>query len=144
MELKKDHFPIHVEQALQWGEMDAFNHINNTVYFKFFENIRIKFMNESGIMSSIDEVEDDHIGPILAHTEASFRIPLTFPDTIRTYLRVSSIGNTSFTVDHIIWSKRLDKIACTGKSVTVLINYQTQKKVALPEWMRRKLESYSN
>ena len=56
-------YPTIIAQAIQWGEMDAANHINNTVYFRYFESARIEFFNQMGFM---DFTGDDGIGPILA------------------------------------------------------------------------------
>ena len=133
-------FPLYVEQDLQWGEMDAFQHINNTVYFVFFENARIKFMGESGLMELMTK---EKIGPILARTDANFKIPLTYPDTVRTYIRVKSIGNTSFVFEIVIWCKKHDAIACTGEAVIVMLDYNTNQKVTISDEIRQQLESHT-
>ena len=140
MEQSIGNFPIHVEQDLQWGEMDAFDHINNTVYFVFFENARIKFMAETGLMTTMSNTG---IGPILARTDANFKIPLTYPDVVRTYIRVKSIGNSSFTLELVVWSKNFDALACTGEAVIVMINYKTGEKVQISEDMRETLNRFT-
>ena len=107
-------YPTFVEQNIQWGEMDAFQHVNNSVYFKYFENARIKFMEK---LDMHNVVEGEKIGPILAKVEANFRIPLTYPGTIKTYFRVKSIGNTSFVVEHVVWSVDHNAVACIGDGI---------------------------
>jgi len=139
MTILKDKYPLFVEQAIQWGEMDAFNHVNNSVYFKYFENARIKFMAECGVM---EMMKREKVGPILARIEGNFKLPLTYPDTIRTYIRVKSIGHTSFVVEHAAWSRKHDEIACIGEGVLVVLDYKTNEKIAISEQMRANLERY--
>jgi acyl-CoA thioester hydrolase len=139
MSINLNQYPVYFEQKVQWGEMDAFQHVNNTVYFKYFENVRIKFMEEAGIMKSM---KLHNAGPILAKIEANFKIPLVFTDTIKTYLSVKSIGNSSFVVEHIVWSEQHQKIACSGEGVVVMLDYATQTTVKLSDEMRAILGKY--
>ncbi len=139
MEINIDQYPIYFEQQVQWGEMDAFQHVNNSVYFKYFENARIKFMENIDILNIM---EGDRIGPILAKVEANFRIPLTYPGTIRTYFRVKSIGNTSFVVEHLVWSMDHKAVACVGDGICVMMDYSTNQKVLIPDHLRTLLTKY--
>ncbi|MCP4123437.1 MAG: acyl-CoA thioesterase [Bacteroidetes bacterium] len=131
-------YPISIPLNVQWGEMDAFNHVNNTVYFKYFEIARINFMENSGMLALM---EAEKVGPILAHIEASFRIPLSYPDTIKACARVKSIGNTSFVIEHMVWSKNHNAVACIGDGVVVMLDYKTGEKVKISDVLRNKLES---
>lgn len=134
-----DKFPVSVEQQVQWGEMDAFNHVNHTIYLRYFEAARIKFLEESGIM---ELMEKEHIGPILGRIDANYRIPLTFPDTIKTHVCIKSIGNTSFVVQHVVWSEAHQAVACYGDGLTVLIDYDTQQKSPISPDLREIMERY--
>lgn len=137
--LHPDFYPVKVAQDVRWGEMDAFNHVNNTVYFKYFETARIRFMEESGML---DLMEREKVGPILGHIEASFRIPLTYPDRLILCARVQSVGNSSLVVGHMVWSEQHGKPACYGDGVVVMLDYKTQRKVTIPDAWRKILENY--
>ena len=139
MHIDLSEYPIFIEQQVQWGEMDAFQHVNNTVYFKYFENIRIKFMEEAGML---EVMKQKNIGPILAKIEANFKLPVTYPDTLKIYLRVKSIGNSSFVVEHLVWSNKLNKIACIGDGVVVMIDYNTQSTIKIDDELKGLLEKY--
>ena len=76
----KGKYPVELTQDLVWGDMDAFQHINNAVYFRYFEDIRISYFERIKV---IDHMNKTQIGPILASTKCDFRAPLTFPDTIQ-------------------------------------------------------------
>lgn len=72
-------FPVQVKLPVQWGEMDAFGHVNNTIYFKYFETARLAYFNQVGVM---EDMQKNNLGPILAETQARFKRPLKFPDQI--------------------------------------------------------------
>src|SRR5437764_8941311 len=90
-------FPVIVEQAVVWGDMDAYAHVNNVVYFRYFENARLEYFRRLGWM----EVEEETgVGPILAATQARFRKALSYPDQILIAARVTSVGSDRFTLEH--------------------------------------------
>ena len=53
-QLKKD-YPVILSQDIIWGDMDAFGHINNTVYFRYFENVRIEYFNRIGVLEQKEQ-----------------------------------------------------------------------------------------
>src|SRR6266550_1487937 len=94
-------FPVIIEQDVVWGEMDAYQHVNNVVYFRYFENARLAYVERL----RWPEFEDaTGIGPILAATQARFRRALTYPDTIAIGSRVPTIGADRFQIEHLIVS----------------------------------------
>ena len=94
-------FPIVIEQVVVWGDMDAYRHVNNVVYFRYFENARLEYFRR---LDWMHYERDTGIGPILATTSAKFRKPLTYPDTIRIGARAVAIGADRFTLEHLIVS----------------------------------------
>src|SRR5437762_14100934 len=90
-------FPVIVEQAVLCGEMDSYRHVNNVVYFRYFESARLEYFRRLGWFEYERETK---IGPILAATHARFRRPLTYPDTISVGARVVEVGEDRFTLDH--------------------------------------------
>ena len=65
-------YPIVVEISVAWGDMDAFQHVNNTAYFRYFENARIVYFDKIGI---IDMLRQTGIGPILGSTSCTYKLP---------------------------------------------------------------------
>ena len=68
-----------MKQDLVWGDMDAFQHLNNVAYFRLFESVRIAYFNELGILETMGL---KNLGPILHSTDCRYRIPLTYPDAL--------------------------------------------------------------
>src|SRR5438132_318030 len=86
-------FPVVIQQAVVWGDMDSYRHVNNTVYFRYFENVRLEYFRQMGWFEYEDRTG---IGPILAATQARFRKALSYPDTISVGARVTERGEDRF------------------------------------------------
>src|SRR5690606_27481110 len=71
-------FPIVVPNPVAWADMDVFRHVNNAVFFRYFENARIRYLEAIGFG---DDDRHSGLGPILHSTNARFRRPLRYPDT---------------------------------------------------------------
>ena len=125
--LQPTDFPVQVTLTVQWGEMDSFQHVNNIMYFRYFETSRIEYVRQMGIL------DNPTIGPILAKTNCTFIFPLTFPDEIVCTSRVIETLEDRFVMEYAIFSQRRQRIAAKGQGVIVPFNYVDQCKVSLPE-----------
>jgi acyl-CoA thioester hydrolase len=125
-------YALTIEQDVIWGDMDAFEHVNNTVYFRYFEDIRIQFFEKTGVMKHMDAT---NVGPILASTGCQFRAPLAFPDKISIGTRISELPNNGekrFTMEYAVYSESQDCIACKGDGLVVFYDYQANKSCEIP------------
>jgi acyl-CoA thioester hydrolase len=129
-------FPVIVEIPVAWGEMDAFQHVNNIVYFRYLESARIAYFDKLQLMEYLDRTG---VGPILASTRCRFKVPLTYPDKVSVGIRVSEIEQDRFTMDHVVFSHRLRKVAAEGQALIVCYNYREHKKTPIPEEWRQKI-----
>src|SRR6516165_7879634 len=94
-------FPVIVEQAVVWGEMDSYRHVNNVVYFRYFENARLEYFRR---LDWFQFERATGVGPILAATQARFRKPLTYPDTVSVATRIATLAEDRFILDVIVVS----------------------------------------
>ena len=136
-ELLQD-FPVTIRIPVAWGEMDAFQHVNNVVYFRYFESARIAYFDAIGIMNVM---ETTGVGPILAETRCRYRIPLTFPDTVTVGVRVSALAPQGFTMQYAVTSHRHGKLAAEGEGRIVTIDYTGGGKADLPGVVRERILS---
>lgn len=130
-------YPVVVRQAVVWGEMDAYQHVNNVVYFRYFENARLEYFRRLGWF---DFEEETGIGPILAATQARFRKPLTYPDTVFITARAGEIAEDRFTMEHLVVSHRLEAVTTEGQGTIVAYDYRENKKARVPEELRRRIQ----
>ena len=129
-----DGYPVVIEIPIAWGEMDAFQHVNNVVYFRYFESARIAYF---GRLKMMDIMNRTGIGPILAATSCRFKTPLTYPDTVLIGAKVAVIEADRFIMDHCVVSKKHQKIAAEGDAVIVAFNYRENKKTVMPEELKQ-------
>ena len=134
MEHLLEAYPVIINIPVAWGEMDALRHVNNVVYFRYFENARIAYFEK---LKFWDFMHETGIGPILAATKCKFIVPLTFPDSVMVGTRTSEIKEDRFTMEYCLVSHRLQKIAARGEAVLVTYNYRELKKAPVPEVLRR-------
>ena len=126
--------PVVIEIPVAWGEMDALRHVNNIVFFRYFESARIAYFERLGWWEFMDQTG---IGPILASIQCKFKMPLTYPDTISVGTRVSRIEEDRFVMHYQALSHKSRRIAADGESVTVSYDYRENKKSLLPEELKQ-------
>jgi len=124
-----EYYPVTVEVAVAWGDMDVFGYVNNTVFFHFFETVRIAYFEAMGYNAHLVETG---CGPILAHTDCRFKRPLTFPDQLTLGARVTSIEENRFMMEFGIWSEQHSAIAGEGPASVVSFDYNQNAKCPLP------------
>ena len=144
--MEKKLWPVQTTIPIQWGEMDAFNHVNNVVYIRWCETARIELFRQiwgdKGInMKEI--LEGNGVGPILANFNVNYKIPISYPDNVIIQTRVAQIGNTSFNVEHQVFTEKMgNSVVATASSVVVMLNYKTGEKFNLNSSMKLKLEQF--
>jgi acyl-CoA thioester hydrolase len=129
-------YPVVIEIPVAWGEMDSLGHVNNIIYFRYFESVRMAYFDALGFW---DYMEETGIGPILASTQCKFRIPLTYPDTISAGARIAKVENDRFLMEYIVFSHQHRRVAAEGEGLIVSYNYREKKKAALPEEIRERI-----
>jgi acyl-CoA thioester hydrolase len=129
-------FPLVIGIPVQWGDQDAFGHVNNTVYLRWCESVRIEYLRRIGLWL----IGDDGVGPILASISCDYRRALTYPDTVYVGVRVERIGNSSFRMDHVVVSEAQKVVAAEVRSTVVVVDYQRNKSVPVPEPVRAAIE----
>jgi len=133
--LLKD-YPVVVEFPVAWGEMDAMGHVNNVVYFRYFESARIAYFEKMNLLGYMTETG---IGPILGEISCKFKIPLSYPDRVLIGAKVVRIEEDRFIMNHLVVSIKHQKVAAEGESVLVTYNYREGKKVTVPEVVKQSI-----
>jgi len=129
-------FPVVVELPVVWGEMDSYRHVNNAIYFRYFESARLEYFRRLGWF---EYEKETGIGPILAATSARFRRPLTYPDTIWVAVRVPVVEEDRFSMEYRLASRKLAAVAAEGTGAIVTYHYARGAKVPVPEELRRRI-----
>ncbi len=121
--------PIVTEIPVAWGEMDALQHVNNVVYFRYFETARIDFFNR---LFPLNALYKSGVGPVISENQARYKRPVTFPDTLLVSVSISDIQSDRFTMHYQAFSKQQQAVTTLGTSVAVMFNFKTGQKAELP------------
>jgi acyl-CoA thioester hydrolase len=128
--LKKAVFTM--TMPIRWGDMDAMGHVNNTVYFRYLEIVRIEWMRSIGC-----EPDPRGEGPVIVNAFCNFHKQLEFPGEVLATLFVSDPGRSSFeswcTLTRV---DDPDTLYASGGATTVWVNFPQQKSSPLPPRMR--------
>ena len=134
-------YPVVIEIPIAWGEMDSFQHVNNIVYFRYFESIRMAYFGKLDVWTFMEETG---IGPILSSTKCRFRIPLTYPDIISGGGRVTRLEADRYVMEYKLISHEHRKVAAEGEGLIVSYDYREKRKAPLPEELKRRIQSLEN
>ena len=118
---------------VQWGDQDAFGHVNNVIYFRWFESARIDLLN---VFESSVTMSGSGLGPILASIQCDYRRQLHFPDTVSIGSRITRVGRSSADIGHAIVSQRHGHVVAEGSSVIVIYDYSAKRVTRIPDDLR--------
>ncbi len=122
-------YTVHLTMPVQWGEMDAYGHVNNTVFFRYFESTRMAYLEACGLTASMDR---DRVGAILHSTSCRFRLPLVWPDQVYLGGRAASLEEDRFLMEYAIVSAGQNAVAGEGSGLIVCYDYAAGRKCAVP------------
>jgi acyl-CoA thioester hydrolase len=131
--------PLVVALPVQWGDQDAFGHVNNTVYFRWMESARIEYFGAAGLH---ELMTSQGVGPILASIKCDYRRQLKYPDSLLVSARVTGIGRTSIRMSHKLYSNSQKAVAAEGESVIVVFDYEQQRPTPVSDQVRAKIDAF--
>jgi acyl-CoA thioester hydrolase len=120
----------------RWGDNDIYGHINNVVYYEFFDTAVNSYLIAKGVL---DIVNGKVIG-LVVETHCNYFKPIAFPDSVRAGLRVAHLGNSSVRYEVGIFRAGDDTAAAQGHFVHVYVERATGKPVPLPETLKAALK----
>ena len=130
-------YPASIRLTVQWGDQDAFGHVNNTVYFRWFESARIKYLEQIDLS---EQTADDKLGPILASVTCNYRRQVKYPDVVLIGARITRIGRSSLQMTYRVWSEAQQAVVAEGDSTIVAFDYRQNKSQPVPPELRAKIE----
>lgn len=133
-----ERWPVSIDLPVAWGEMDAFQHVNNVAYLRWFESARIAYFEATGMM---ERMKETGLGPILARAALEYRRPVTYPDRVTVGCTISSVGNTSFVMKYRVHSQSQSALVAEGDSVVVMVDYRSGQKVPVDASLREAIRS---
>ncbi len=124
-------FSIVQPQTVAWGEMDAFGHVNNASYYRYYESVRISYLQAIGALDHLDVMS-----PVVAANSCRYLVSISYPDELEVGARVVELRASGFRMEYVIFSQQQKGVVATGEAIVVMVGNQG-KKVPLPEEMRQ-------
>ncbi len=134
-----EQYPINTSINVAWGEMDALQHVNNVVYFRYFETARIDFFNQINLL---EDLQKTAVGPVISENQARYKRPVTFPDTLVVGVSISDINDDRFMMHYHVFSQTQQAITTIGSSQVVMFNFKTGQKAQLTPQLLDALKTY--
>lgn len=123
------------EIATRWMDNDMYGHINNVVYYSWFDTAVNAYLIEQ---KALDPMQSHCIGLVI-ETHCHYFAPLSFPDTVKVGVSVASIGRSSVRYEIGIFSKDAETCAAQGYFVHVYVDAQTRRPIEIPTHLRNAL-----
>ena len=129
MENWQDSYPVIITQEVHWGDMDAFQHVNNKIYFRYFEDVRLAYLQKIG---SLDYMKVHNSGPVLASTSCNFRAPVFYPDTLHIATCTKDLQAKRVAMEYVVFSEQQQKIVADGEGLMVYYDFVSGKSAEIP------------
>lgn len=121
----------------RWMDNDVYGHVNNVVYYSFFDTAVNRYLIEGGVL-------DIHDGPVIGlvvETGCRYFQPIEFPQKIRAAIGVSHIGTSSVRYEIALFGPDNEEPVAEGHFVHVYVDRETRRPTSLPEPFRQLLET---
>jgi acyl-CoA thioester hydrolase len=119
---------------IRWGDMDAYGHVNNTIYFRFMEQNRVEYLEQQGY-----KVMPEGTAPVIINASCTFLIPLTYPGVVDIKMYCGQPGRSSIPTHYEMRLQGDDTLYATGESKIVWMDVASGKSVAIPDELRAQL-----
>ena len=117
---------------VRWGDMDAYGHVNNTVYFRFLEQARCEWLEQVGVRVRPDEA----VGPVIINASCTFLIPVNYPSTVVVKMYVGEPGRSSVMTWYELFVEGDERLYAEGAAKTVWMDMGTGKSAPIPDVVR--------
>ncbi len=132
---RRDRFVFFARLATRWMDNDVYQHVNNVVYYSYFDTVINRYLIEAGGL----DIQASPVIGIAVETLCRFRKSFAFPETVDAGLRVGHLGNSSVRYEIGLFGASEDEARAEGHFVHVFVERATNKPVPIPAAMREAL-----
>jgi len=134
---RRKHYKHHLHIPTRWQDNDTYHHVNNVVYYEFFDTVINGYLIQHG---GLDYINGETVG-FAVETHCQFLKPIRFPEVIEAGLRVTKLGNSSVRYEVGIFKQREDEPAAIGYFVHVFVNRETNQPTRIDGKLREAVEA---
>ena len=133
----RDSYKVWREIGTRWADNDAYGHVNNTVYYQWFDTAVNAWLIETGLL---DIAAGDPIG-LVVETGCRYALPLTYPEPVDIGMVVDHVGKSSVRYRLGVFAKDMAEAAAEGLFVHVYVGRDSRRPAELPEAWRKAFEA---
>jgi acyl-CoA thioester hydrolase len=137
--MKIEDFKVVTTINVQWGEMDAYRHVNNVSYVRWGETARIEYFIKIGLINS--NPEKSGYAPILGFQSVKYIAPLEYPDTIQIGTRVEEILEDRIVFGSYYFSEKKNRLASIMIHEIKIIDLVKGSKLLVPNDLKEKIKA---
>lgn len=128
-------YGFHAPITTRWSDNDIYGHVNNVVYYSYFDTVANLYLIEHGL-----DIAAASIIGLVVESHCNFHAPLAYPTPLVAGLRVDRLGNRAVTYGIAIFAEADERAAAHGHFVHVFVDRASRAPVAIPEPLRTALE----
>ncbi len=140
-QMPKSDYKYFLDIQTRWNDNDIYGHINNAVYYTWFDTLVNNFLIENGLLDLAQSKAQSKIIGLVVDTGCQYFAPLSYPEIIAAGLRVSKIGTSSVRYEIGLFKAGADKPVAQGHFVHVYVDAKTRKPKAVSGEMRACLKT---
>ena len=137
----KKNFKHKYDVTVKFEEVDMLHIVNNAVYFNYFEQARIRYAKDIGVLPR-EGVFKNGTAFYMVRNEINYLKVASFEDKLRVHTRISYIKHSSFGFEHIIENLKTGNIIAEGAGVLVHVDPSTKKSIPLPDEFYKAVKKY--
>jgi acyl-CoA thioester hydrolase len=134
--LAREHYRAFRSITTRWMDNDAYGHVNNVVYYSWFDTAVNAHLIEQGVL----DIEAGATIGLVIETQCNYFAPLAFPQSIEAGIRVARIGSSSVRYEVGLFAQGQALTAAHGHFVHVYVDRASRRPVPLPEALKSVLE----
>jgi acyl-CoA thioester hydrolase len=128
-------YPHTLPIATRWMDNDVYGHVNNVVYYAYFDTVINRWLIDEGGL----DIHDAAVIGLCVDSRCAYLAPVAFPDALEAGLRVAHLGRSSVRYEIVIFKAGDDAAVAQGEFVHVFVDRQTRRSVDIPEPIRAAL-----
>lgn len=133
----RENYTVYNEITTRWMDNDAYGHINNVVYYAYFDTAANNYLIHAGGL----DIENSPVIAYVVNSGCNYNSALSYPDRLEAGLRVDRLGSSSVQYGLAIFKQGEDAAAAQGHFVHVFVDRKSNRPAPIPEKIRSALEA---
>ncbi len=133
----EDGFRFKTDVQVWFRDLDPMDHVNNAVYFTYFESARLAYWS---VLTGSSDLRDR--GMIVAEATCTYRSPAVYDERLAVWIRATALRRSSFVYEYRVTAVGDGRLVATGRTVMVMYDYGAGRSAPIPPDLRARFEAF--